>query len=119
MHFTGTTARAASPSFSERQFQIRIEREQLAAEHVLDARQNLLVVGIEAQHEDWRRVGCAHETPAVRPVRTHAVDRRHARTFETRALAEAFDEAIVLAFLHLDLELRRARAFREAVEDLL
>ena len=63
-----------------------------------------LVVGIEAQHQDRRGVGGAHQAPAVRPVDAQAVDGGQARAFELRRHAEALDEGVrVVARRHRTL----------------
>src|SRR5450755_974859 len=103
----------------ERQRQLRVERKQLLAKHILYTQQCHLIVGIKTQHQHRRCVRCAHQPPAVRPVRTYAIDGGHACALEAGFFPEFLYEAIVLAFCHRDFQFGRTRALGQAVEYLL
>src|ERR1700722_10843286 len=66
----------------EWQREIGIQLLQLSTKCSLDALECRLIVGIESQHENRCRIRCTHQAPAIRPIRTYAVDRRDARAFE-------------------------------------
>src|ERR1700722_7439959 len=82
----------------ERQREVGIQFLQLSTKCSLDARECRLTIGIESQHEDRCRVRRAHQAPAIRPIRTHAVDRRDARAVEDCLLLKFLYEFVVFAF---------------------
>jgi len=70
-----------------------------APEVGLNARQRLSIIGLEAQHDDRRRVGRPRQPETVGILDSYAVDRDHLlRAFEVRLRTQPLDQLEVLGF---------------------
>jgi len=101
-----------------RHLRVGLDEAQRGHEVALDARQRLGRLTFEAQHQHRRGVGGADEAEAVLVVGAQAVDGDDlVGVGEARHLLQLLHQSLRLALLAGDVELRRAVAVGQGVED--